>query len=359
MKGKAYAKINISLDVIGKRNDGYHLLSMIMQNIELYDEIEVKQIKEGIIITCNKSFIPTDERNLAYKAAKLFLDTYNIKSGVSIHITKNIPVAAGLAGGSSDCATVLKMLNKMFKVYASEEELMKLGETLGADVPYCIKGGTALCEGIGEKITAIKPFRNKIVLLVKPPFGVSTKDVYKAFDLGKVKIHPDTVNLIKKIEEDNLYYVASNMKNLLENVTIRKHKVLYKLKENGWDFYNLNSLQLPEEYLEDLWQVQKSFDITFNMKIPSGIDEYYGKKFERDGKMIPGIRLMYDELMGKEVNWYQIITYKENELTPRQVSLQRQEEKRKAFESARQQEINSVLNQVREMNVENIGGRSI
>ncbi len=232
MKGKAYAKINISLDVIGKREDGYHLLSMIMQNIELYDEIEIKKIDEGIIITCNKSFIPTDERNLAYKAAKLFLETYNIKSGVSINIIKNIPVAAGLAGGSADCAAVLKMLNDMFDINASEEELMKLGETLGADVPYCIKGGTALCEGIGEKITAIKSFENKIVILVKPPFGVSTKDVYKAFDLSKVKIHPDTNSLIKNIEEDNLDYVASNMKNLLENVTIRKHKILYKLKEN-------------------------------------------------------------------------------------------------------------------------------
>lgn len=231
MKGKAYAKINISLDVIGKREDGYHLLSMIMQNIELYDEIEIEKIESGIVITCNKAFIPTDERNLAYKAAKLFLETYNIKSGVSINIVKNIPVAAGLAGGSADCATVLKMLNDMFNINASEEELMKLGGTLGADVPYCIKGGTALCEGIGEKITPIKPFKNQIVLLVKPPFGVSTKDVYKAFDLSKVKIHPDTEDLIKKIENDDLNYVASNMKNLLENVTVRKHKVLYKLKE--------------------------------------------------------------------------------------------------------------------------------
>lgn len=232
MKGKAYAKINISLDVIGKREDGYHLLSMIMQNIELYDEIEIEKIESGIVITCNKAFIPTDERNLAYKAAKLFLETYNIKSGVSINIVKNIPVAAGLAGGSADCATVLKMLNDMFNINASEEELMKLGGTLGADVPYCIKGGTALCEGIGEKITPIKSFKNQIVLLVKPPFGVSTKDVYKAFDLSKVKIHPDTGNLIKKIENNDLDYVASNMKNLLENVTVRKHKILYKLKEH-------------------------------------------------------------------------------------------------------------------------------
>lgn len=232
MKDKAHAKINISLDVIGKRDDGYHLLSMIMQSIELYDEIEVEKINKGILIKCNKTFIPTDERNLAYKAAKLFLETYNINSGVSINIIKNIPVAAGLAGGSADCAAVLRILNKMFRVNASDEELKNLGAKLGADVPYCINGGTALCEGIGEKIRQLKPFKNHIVLLVKPPFGVSTKDVYKAFDITKAKIHPNTNKLVSEIEMDNLEYVAANMKNLLENVTIKKHKVLYRLKEN-------------------------------------------------------------------------------------------------------------------------------
>jgi len=215
------------------------------------------------------------------------------------------------------------------------------------------------------------PFRQYLRDLVVNPkifnedaFELATKRSMESNGIIKEFVE----NLIEKISEKTYQFNSidkndkeriQTLKLEIENLVIIYEKYLYKLKENGWDFYNLNSLQLPEEYLEDLWQVQKSFDITFNMKIPSGIDEYYGKKFERDGKMIPGIRLMYDELMGKEVNWYQIITYKENELTPRQVSLQRQEEKRKAFESARQQEINSVLNQVREMNVENIGGRSI
>lgn len=232
MKGKAYAKINISLDIVGKREDGYHLLKMIMQNIELYDEIRIEKISSGIKIKCNKPFIPTDERNLAYKAAKLFLETYEIKSGVFIDIVKNIPVAAGLAGGSADCATVLKMLNKMFNINASETELMDLGVKLGADVPYCIKGGTALCEGIGEKITTLKSFKDHILILIKPPFGVSTKEVYKIFDINKARIHPNTESLIKKMEENDLYYVASNMKNLLENVTVRKHKMIYNIKEN-------------------------------------------------------------------------------------------------------------------------------
>lgn len=232
MKGKAYGKVNISLDIVGKREDGYHLLEMIMQNIELYDDIKINKIDKGIKLKCNKPFIPVDERNLAYKAAELMINTYNIESGVSIEIIKNIPVAAGLAGGSADCAAVLRMMNKLFNINASDKELMELGVKLGADVPYCIKGGTALCKGIGEDITMLKPFKNKIVLLVKPPFGVSTKEVYKEFDLSKVRVHPNTEVLIEKMKKNDLYYVSKNMKNLLENVTIRKHKVLYKLKEH-------------------------------------------------------------------------------------------------------------------------------
>lgn len=233
MKIKAYAKINISLDIVGKReSDGYHLLKMIMQNIDLYDEISIEKQKKDITISCNKSYVPTDSRNLAYKAASLFKETYNIEDGVHIDIVKNIPVSAGLAGGSTDAAAVLKLMNKIFKVNASNEELMELGLKLGADIPYCINGGTALCEGIGEKITALPPFKNKILVLVKPSFGVSTKEVYKAFNLDRVRVHPKTENLIEAMEQDNLYYVANNMKNLLENVTLRKHNILIKIKED-------------------------------------------------------------------------------------------------------------------------------
>lgn len=232
MKIKAYAKINISLDIVGKReSDGYHLLKMIMQNIDLYDEISIEKQKRDITISCNKSYVPTDSRNLAYKAASLFKETYNIEDGVHIDIVKNIPVSAGLAGGSTDAAAVLKLMNKIFKVNASNEEMMELGLKLGADIPYCINGGTALCEGIGEKITALPPFKNKILVLVKPSFGVSTKEVYKAFNLDRVRVHPKTENLIKAMEQDDLYYVANNMKNLLENVTLRKHNILIKIKE--------------------------------------------------------------------------------------------------------------------------------
>lgn len=231
MEIKAYAKINIALDIVGKRDDGYHLLRMIMQTIDLYDIIKIEKIDSEIKIKCNKNYVPTDERNLAYKAAKLFKETYSIKEGVYIDLIKNIPVSAGLAGGSTDAAAVLKLMNKIFNVNASDNELKKIAVKLGADVPYCITGGTALCEGIGEKITQLKPFKDKIIVLIKPPFGVSTKEVYNNFDLSKVIFHPKIEDLIENMESDNIYFIANNMKNLLENVTLRKHRIISNIKE--------------------------------------------------------------------------------------------------------------------------------
>lgn len=265
MKIKAYGKVNISLDVVGKREDGYHLLSMIMQNIDLYDEIEVEKQQCGITLECNKSYVPVDNRNLAYKAAEIFKERYDIVDGVKINIEKNIPVSAGLAGGSTDAAAVLKVMNKLFNVNATEEELMELGLKLGADIPYCIHGGTALCEGIGEIITPIKPFRDKIVVLVKPAFGVSTKEVYKNFNLEKVKQHPKTAEIINAIENDDLNFVASNMKNLLENVTLRKHKILIKIKEEMNACGAINSMMSGSgptvfAFFDDMLKAQRCFE---------------------------------------------------------------------------------------------------
>lgn len=266
MKTKAYAKVNIALDVIGKREDGYHLLKMIMQAIDLYDEIIVEKIDKGIKINCNKPYVPTDERNLAYKAAKLFIDKFNINSGVSITIKKNIPVSAGLAGGSTDCAAVLKLMNSIFKTNLTDQELMDLGVKLGADVPYCIVGGTALCEGIGEKITKIKPFKDKILVLVKPPFGVSTKAVYQDFDLSKVVFHPDVEGLIKNIEKDNLDYVVKNMKNLLENVTLLKYKEIISIKQAMIENGSIGSMMSGSgptvfAFFDDMVKAQKCYDV--------------------------------------------------------------------------------------------------
>lgn len=265
MKMKAYAKVNISLDIVGKREDGYHLLRMIMQNIDLYDDITVEKQREGITIECNKNYVPTDSRNLAYKAAMLFKEKYDITDGVKIKIAKNIPVSAGLAGGSTDAATVLKIMNKLFEVNASNEELKEIGLKLGADIPYCIEGGTALCEGIGEKITPLKSFKDKIIVLVKPSFGVSTKEVYKNFDMDKVNKHPDTEELIKAIENDDLRYVAYNMRNLLENVTLKKHKILINLKEEMNKYGSIGTMMSGSgptvfAFFDDMLKAQRCFE---------------------------------------------------------------------------------------------------
>lgn len=265
MRIKAYAKVNVSLDIVGKREDGYHILEMVMQAIDLYDEINIEKQSKDITIKCNKPYVPTDERNLAYKAAKLFMEKYHIHSGVNINIKKNIPVCAGLAGGSTDGAAVLKLMNKLFEVNASDEELMELGLKLGADVPYCIKGGTALCKGIGEEVTKLNEFKDKILVLVKPPFGVSTKSVYQDFDLGKVRSHPNTEVLIKAIENDDLRMVSNNMKNLLENVTLRKHKVLINIKEEMKNTGAIGAMMSGSgptifAFFDDMLKAQKCFE---------------------------------------------------------------------------------------------------
>jgi len=231
MKLKAYGKINISLDVVGKREDGYHLLRMIMQTVDIYDELTFEPCGEGIQIACNKEGIPTDNRNLVYKAIELFKNTYGVQGGVKVHINKNIPMEAGMAGGSTDAAAALRAMRSLYNPQVSDEELMKLGVKIGADVPYCIIGGTALCEGIGEVITPLSPFRGKVLLVVKPNFGVSTVGVYKSFDIKEVKDHPNTEELIKAMEKHDVSYVAKNMMNLLEQVTIKNHKEIQEIKD--------------------------------------------------------------------------------------------------------------------------------
>lgn len=231
MKVKAYGKVNISLDVVGKREDGYHLLRMIMQTVDIYDELFFERCEDGIHISCNKVFVPTDKRNLVYKAIELFKDTYGIDGGVKVHIVKNIPVEAGMAGGSTDAAAALRAMRDLYKPEVCDEELMKLGVKIGADVPYCILGGTALCEGIGEVITPLKLFKDKILVVVKPKFGVSTVGTYKAFDINSIKAHPNTEKLIEAMEKENVSYVAENMMNLLELVTIKNHSEIQTIKD--------------------------------------------------------------------------------------------------------------------------------
>jgi 4-diphosphocytidyl-2-C-methyl-D-erythritol kinase len=262
---RAYAKINLSLDVVGKREDGYHLLEMIMQTVDLYDIINVKRLPKDIIVTCNKPYVPSDERNLAYKAAELFINTYNIDGGVKIDLIKHIPISAGLAGGSTDAATILKAMRDIYRPNMQDKELMELGVKIGADIPYCIVGGTAFCEGIGEKVTKLKNFKNHILVMVKPPFGVSSREVYQNFDLNKIRKHPSTELLIKFVEDDDLLRLSRNMKNVLENVTLRKHYILKNIKNEAMDMGAVGSLMSGSgptifAFFEDMLEAQMYYD---------------------------------------------------------------------------------------------------
>lgn len=233
LKLNARAKINITLDVLGKRDDGYHELSMIMQTINLCDNVFIKKNNSGKIeMQCNLSWMPCDERNLVYQAADILKTRYDIKDGIFIDLTKNIPIAAGLAGGSSDCAATLVGIRNLFKLPISNEELMAIGKELGADVPYCIMRGTALAEGIGEKLTPLSPFPNCYVLICKPPINVSTATVFGQYDTNYSGKHPDNKLMIKLIEDNDLEGICQNMYNVLESVTIANYPIVDDIKKN-------------------------------------------------------------------------------------------------------------------------------
>ena len=203
---KALAKINLGLDVLGKRENGYHDVRMIMQSIYLYDTIRIEKTgaDEGISLCSNLSYLPSDGNNIAYKAAQLLKEEFGIREGVRITLDKHIPVAAGLAGGSSNAAAVLFGMNRMFRLGLSQKELMERGVKLGADVPYCIMRGTVLAEGIGEELTRLPAMPKCTVLIAKPPVSVSTKTVYEALDAEEIPKHPDIDGIIKGLEEGDL-----------------------------------------------------------------------------------------------------------------------------------------------------------
>ena len=230
---KSRAKINLSIDVLGKRKDGYHLVEMIMQTIDLYDIIKIKELEYNeIIIKSNSSDIPLNENNIVYKAAKLIKDTLNINKGVEIFIDKYIPIAAGMAGGSSNAAAVLVGLNKLWNLDLSEEELKSLGFKLGADVPFCIVGKAALAQGVGEELTYIKGLSEDVSILVcKPELFVSTKDVYEGLDLDNLKYRPDNNLLINCLKNNDIEGLSSNMVNVLETVTSKMHKEINDIEK--------------------------------------------------------------------------------------------------------------------------------
>ena len=232
MRLQAFAKINLGLDVLGKREDGYHEVRMIMQTIRMYDQLDMrKSVEPGIHLTTNKKYISVDENNLVWRAAKLMMDTCGIIEGVSIHLHKVIPVAAGMAGGSSDAAATLVGMNRLFHCGLSKEKLMELGVQIGADVPYCVLRGTALAEGIGEKLTVLPPMPDCWILIGKPGISVSTKYVYTTLDLNTNTVHPDIDGMKKALEDGNLYGITERMGNVLQDVTIPAYLEVERIKE--------------------------------------------------------------------------------------------------------------------------------
>ena len=237
---KTPAKINLTLDVTGKLENGYHTLSMIMQSIDVCDELSFeKTADETILFSMNKDLpdkIPA-EKNLVYKAAKLMKDTFKIDGGFKIHLTKNIPAAAGLAGGSSDCAATLIGINELCGLGLDIEKLCKIGVKLGADVPFCIRKGTMLAEGIGEILTPLAPLTGIPVLLIKPNISISTPYVYKHLKLNELDYHPDNKAVISYIKDNNIKKIAASLSNVLETVTIPENTIIAELKhyltENG------------------------------------------------------------------------------------------------------------------------------
>ena len=230
---KALAKVNLGLDVVRRREDGYHEVKMIMQTIHLYDRLDIRKMKEpGIQIQSNLSFLPVNENNLIYKAGKLLMDEFGITEGVSVKLDKRIPVAAGMAGGSTDAAAMLWGMNRLFSLNLSLEELMKRGVTIGADVPYCLMRGTALAEGIGEKLSPLPPMMKVPILIAKPQISVSTKFVYSNLKLDKDTVHPDIDQCIEDIRRGSLTNLCGHMGNVLESVTIPAYPVIREIKEH-------------------------------------------------------------------------------------------------------------------------------
>lgn len=291
MEIKSYAKINLGLDVIRKREDNYHELKMIMQTINLYDVIKIDVFENGhfndddnafnltekskIKIVCEKPFVPCDSTNIVFKAAKLFLEHTKKESDIKIQIEKNIPVGAGLAGGSSNAAAIFEGLNNLLNTNLSKDELAKISLSVGADVPFCIMKGCFICEGIGEVLTPLKNNMNLNILLVKPAFSVSTPTVYKNLKLNENSTHADVDKIIKSIKENDVTSLCLNLKNTLEDVTLKMHPEIADIKNELINLGAVTSLMsgsgpsvfaifTNEDKIKNAYKIMKSkYDETF------------------------------------------------------------------------------------------------
>ena len=231
LKLKARAKINLGLDVVRKREDGYHEVRMIMQMINLYDKITLrKKTEPGITVTTNLAYLPVNEDNLVYRAAKLLMDEFQVDGGLEIELQKYIPVAAGMAGGSTDAAAVMVGVNRIFQLGLNKKQLMERGVKIGADVPFCIMRGTALAEGIGEELTPLPAMPHCSLVIAKPKIHVSTKFVYGNLKVRELTEHPDIDGQVQALRENNLEQLVARMGNVLETVTIPAYPVIDEIK---------------------------------------------------------------------------------------------------------------------------------
>ncbi|MBQ8597835.1 MAG: 4-(cytidine 5'-diphospho)-2-C-methyl-D-erythritol kinase [Lachnospiraceae bacterium] len=228
---KAYAKINLGLDVLRRREDGYHEVKMIMQTVDIWDVLTFRRSEvPGITLTVNREELPTSKDNLIYRAAELVMQQYEIEDGVIISLEKNIPIAAGMAGGSTDAAAVFHGLNELFALEMTLEEMQKLGVKIGADVPYCIMGGTALSEGIGEILSPLPAPPRCVLVVAKPDINVSTKFVYENLHANELKVHPDIDGMIEAIKNQSLAGITERMGNVLETVTVKEYPIIDEIK---------------------------------------------------------------------------------------------------------------------------------
>ncbi|MFD0870353.1 4-diphosphocytidyl-2-C-methyl-D-erythritol kinase [Chlamydia abortus] len=230
---KAPAKINLSLDVLYKREDGYHEVEMVMTMVDLADRLEMQELsRDTIIISSQAGYIPLDEKNLAFQAAKLIKERYNVHKGVYIHLDKKIPVAAGLAGGSSDAAATLRGLNRLWNLGIPARELMELGAELGSDVPFCVMGGTALASGRGEKLEPLPSPPQCWVILAKPPINVSTGEVYGKLKASEIEHHPSIPDMLQSIRSGRFDLLCRSLGNVLENITFELYPEVRQLRDS-------------------------------------------------------------------------------------------------------------------------------
>jgi 4-diphosphocytidyl-2-C-methyl-D-erythritol kinase len=237
---KSYGKINLALDILYKRSDNYHEIKSVMQRIDIFDRLIFKEQEEGITIEVDNPDVPVDEQNIVYKVYKALKPLSQYKKGIYINIEKNIPVAAGLAGGSSNGAITLKVLNDLWDLNLSQEKLMEIGAKIGADIPFCLMGGTALAEGIGEKLTPLTPIVDKWILLCNPGIKVSTSYAYSLIDTSKESYNLDA--LINSIEKDDINGISKNLRNKMEEPIIREYPIIQEIKDIMDDCGSLGSL---------------------------------------------------------------------------------------------------------------------